>query len=628
MFAFGIHRTTAMSKKKQHQPKPAPTPRETPRKPAAAHAADTGGFPIVWLAGVLVLAGVLFLPILNHQFTNWDDELYIVNNALLRGPDWKGIFTQPVVSNYHPLTMITLALNYQVSELKPFSYFFVNWALHLANAGLVFYLVWLLSGKLRWVAAFTALVFAVHPMHVESVAWISERKDVLYAFFYLLALLRYWRYITGGSRVDYWLTFGFFLLSLLSKPAAVVLPLTLLLLDYWKGRSFDRKVLLEKVPFFLLSAAMGAATVLIQSKKAVASLDLYSFTDRLFFGCYGLVTYLGRFFVPTPLSAFHPYPMKGAWGLSLTLAPVLLLVLAAVLWYFRKQKAVVFGLLFYVANIILVVQFLAIGNTITAERYTYVPYIGVAFALAMLVADKAPKASSGMLQWGLLLLAAVGFGFLSRQYIPTWATTETLWSNAIRQYPWAWVPRSNRANFYYQESQRPPNAAKMSAFLEMAAADCDTALTYNPKHVASLDIRSLASLRLGRAEISLADAQMIAKVEPNNPKGHVLCGTANQRLKRYDDAIANFNRALELAPNDADALTGRGTAQFNGKRMYREALADFEKALTIDPTKGETWLNRSRCYLMLGDKATAQESAEKAQSLGIVVREDYWELLK
>ncbi|MBK9338726.1 MAG: tetratricopeptide repeat protein [Lewinellaceae bacterium] len=611
-----------MSNKKQQgkQKRPAVS---RPARPQPVSA----GFPIAWLVVVLVLAGVLFWPILQHQFTNWDDEPYIVNNVLLRGPDWKGIFTQPVVSNYHPLAVLSLALNYQLSELKPFSYFFVNWALHLANAGLVFYLAWQLSGKIRWVALFTALVFAVHPMHVESVAWISERKDVLYTFFYLLALLRYWRYLTQGARADYWLTFGFFALSLLSKPAAVVLPLTLLLLDYWKGRAFDRKVWIEKAPFFVLSVAMGIVTLLIQSQKAIASLDLYSVADRLFFGCYSLVMYLVRFFVPTPLSAFHPYPPVGKLGWAIQIAPVVLLALAGALWYFRKNRVVVFGTLFYVANIILVVQFLAIGNTLLAERYTYIPYIGVAFALAMLLAQKVPETSGKALQWGLVLLVAGVFGYLSRQHIRVWENTETLWSDVIRHYPGAPVPRSNRANFYYEQAVRPENAAQYNALMEKAGVDCDAALASNPNHFASLDIRSLVHIRLGRPEEAAVLAARMTQVEKNNPKGYVLSGTALQRLKRYDEALANFSRALELNPNEADALNGRGTVLFNGKQLYREALADFDRAITIQP-KGETYLNRSRCYLMLGDMVQARENAEKAQTMGTVVQQDYWDLLQ
>jgi len=618
-----------MTKKKQHQPTATGSVSAKPaRRQTTEKAKSENGYFVFLILAAMALAAGLFWPILKHQFTNWDDEFYIINNALLRGPDWAGIFTQPVVSNYHPLTVATLAANYSVSELKPFSYFFVNWALHIANTGLVFYLAWLLSGKREWVALFTAVVFAAHPMHVESVAWISERKDVLYAFFYLLALLRYWRYLEKGNRTDYWLTLGFFVLSLLSKPAAVVFPLTLLLIDYWKGRAFERKVWLEKAPFFLLALAMGAATVYIQSQKAVASLELYSLSDRLFFGCYGLVTYIGRFFVPTPLAAFHPYPLRADWGMMLTLAPVLLLLVLSAAWYFRKNKALTFGLLFYTVNIMLVVQFIAIGNTILGERYTYLPYIGLAFALAMLVAENVPEKLANVLKPGLLLVAAIAFGLLSSRYIPTWKSTETLWTNAIRQYPWAWVARSNRANFYYQEAQKTANATQFTALIEKAVADCDTALMHNPRHYASLDIRSLANIRLGRPEAAVPDADNIIKIEPDNPKGYVIRATANQRLKRYDDALSDFNRALELNPNDADALNGRGTALFNGKRMYREALDDFEKALSIDPRKGETWLNRSRCHLMLGDKVKARESAEKAQLLGFGPKPDYWELLK
>ncbi|MEQ1747076.1 MAG: tetratricopeptide repeat protein [Saprospiraceae bacterium] len=612
-----------MSKKKQT--KPASAAKETPthhrEKPAGM------GSPIFLTAAPILLACIVFWPILHHQFTNWDDEYYIVTNALLRGPDWSGIFTQPVVSNYHPLTVATLAANYAVSELNPFSYFLVNWALHAANTGLVFWLVWLLSGKRSWVALFTASVFAIHPMHVESVAWISERKDVLYTFFYLLALLRYWRYMERGNRTDYWLVFGFFALSLLSKPAAVVLPITLLLFDYWKGRPMTRNVWLEKIPFFLLALAMGAATMFIQSKKAVASLELYSLADRLFFGCHGLVSYIGHFFAPSSLSAFHPYPLKGEWSLALSAAPFLLMGLLAAGWFFRKNKIVVFGLLFYVANIILVVQFIAIGNTILGERYTYVPYIGLAFALAMLVEEKTPQAYAKLAQWALLAIAVITFVSINIRYIPTWKNTETLWTNAIQQYPWAWVPRSNRAHFYYQESQKPANAALYKTFLEMAAADCDTALTHNPGHFASLDVRSLANIRLGKTDQALTDATAMTRIEPNNPKGHVLCGTANQRLRNFDDALANFNRALELNPNDPDALNGRGTVLFNGMKRYAEALADFEKSIAIKPG-GETYLNRSRCYLMLGDKAKARESAEQAQALGSAVGQDYWNLLK
>lgn len=577
----------------------------------------------------MALTGLLFSPMLGNQFTNWDDQFYVLENALLRGPDWKGIFTQPVVSNYHPLTILTLALNYQVSELKPFSYYFVNWLLHVANTGLVFYFTWLLADRRRWVALFVAAVFAVHPMHVESVAWISERKDVLYTFFYLLGLIAYWRYLNAGGRASYVWTLVWFALSLLSKPAAVAFPLTLLALDYWKARSFrEVRLWVEKAPFFALAFAMGVVTVLIQSQKAMASIEMYSLTHRLFFGCYTLLAYVGRFFWPWPLSPFHPYPPVNQLGLLVQASPLLLLAVVGAVWYFRRNRALVFGALFYLVNIILVAQFVSIGNTLLAERYTYVPYIGLAFALAMSIALYVPERLRQPLGWGLLAVAVTGFSLLTFRYLDTWKNTEALWNTAIRYAPTAPVPRSNRAHHYYQEALKPENASRYSELMRRAGEDCDAALKGDPKHYASLDIRALTYVRLDEPERALPFAQRMVQLAPQNPKGHVILGTVFQRMKRYEEAIEAFNRALELSPNDADALNGRGASLFNGQQKYHEALADFDKAIAIQPNNGMAHLNRSRCYFMLGDKARARESAEKARALGTAVPEDYWQLIQ
>ncbi|HET9432247.1 MAG TPA: hypothetical protein VFO37_00760, partial [Chitinophagaceae bacterium] len=183
----------------------------------------------IWpsLISVLILTGVSFLPMLANGFTNWDDDIYITSNRLLRDPDWNAIFTGPSASNYHPLTIITLAFNYAISGTDPFSYHFINWLLHILNTALVFLFVYKISGNKTYVAAFCSVIFGVHPMHVESVAWVSERKDVLYALFFLLALLQYWSFLETGKKLKLILCFAFFVLSLLSKPAAIILPVVL-----------------------------------------------------------------------------------------------------------------------------------------------------------------------------------------------------------------------------------------------------------------------------------------------------------------------------------------------------------------------------------------------------------------
>ena len=614
-----------MSKRKQNLRGP-----NIPKSPASPVKTGTDAhlFPRWWLAGLLLLTGFVFWPMLHHQFTNWDDEQYVLTNELLRGPDWAGIFSKPVVSNYHPLTVLSLALNYQVSKLEPFSYFLVNWVLHLVNTGLVFYFIWLISGRLRWVALITAGVFALHPMHVESVAWVSERKDLLYTLFYLLALLRYWRYAERGYRTDYWLTFGLFALSLLSKPAAVVLPLTLLLIDYWKERDWrSRQIWLEKIPFLLLSLLFGVLTVLIQSEKALVSLEKYSLADRFFFGFYGLVTYLLRFFVPTPLSAFHPYPQPGAIGWAIRLAPLVLLGLVALIWYFRKNKALVFGMLFYTVNIFLVVQFVAIGNTLLSERYTYVPYIGVAFAVAMLFWQKIKTPAAHTFRWGLAALVVVAFGYLTRQRVHVWENSETLWTDALKSFPEAPIPRANRANHRYLEALVPANAQRSGVLMRQALEDCNVALAASPGHWAALDIRSIIYLQTGKPDSALADAAQMILSRPADNKGFVIRASAYSQLRKYDEALADYGRVLSADPNDVEALNGRGTVLFNGKQQYREALADFEKVVSLKP-EGRFYLNRSRGHFMLGDKQKALEDAQTAQRLGALVPKDYLHLLQ
>src|SRR6266487_62393 len=332
--------------KKQQQRKQKPNPKKnipTPRAPVKKTRKGNKNILFLWLLLALAATAVCFFPMLKNTFTNWDDEYYVINDALLRGPDWQGIFSQPVVSNYHPLTIITLAINYGLTGLDPSSYLVFNFLLHLLNTALVFYFVWIISDKQIWVASMTALLFGIHPMHVESVAWISERKDVLYTLFFLLSLIAYWKYLQTNRSTGYWVCFLLFICSLLSKPAAIVLPLVLLLLDYWKERPFTKRVVLEKIPFFLVSGLFTVITLKLQSVTAMTSLDLYPFWVRLFFASYAIIVYLAWFFVPYPLSAFHPFPLPDHLGWTIYLSPIFLLALIFLIWHLRKNRLVVFG---------------------------------------------------------------------------------------------------------------------------------------------------------------------------------------------------------------------------------------------------------------------------------------------
>ncbi len=546
---------------------------------------------IPWVLLLIGITAVCLYPMLKNGFTNWDDEQYVVENALLQGPDWKGIFSQPVASNYHPLTVSTLALNYQISKQEPFSYLLWNYLLHLLNTALVFFFIYKISEKNVWVAWLTALVFAIHPMHVESVAWISERKDVLYTCFFLLALIQYWKYLENGTRRALWACFVFFTLSLLSKPAAIVLPFVLLLLDYWKGRGDTQKAFLEKLPFLALALLFAVITFQIQSPVAVQSLERFPIWLRPVFASYVLLVYLVRFVVPYPLSAFHPYPPVGDLGWQVYAAPVALLALFVWVWANRKSKLLVFGILFYLINLLLVSQLVSFGSTIVSERYTYVPYIGLAFLSSSWLYAYCQKLPKQFL-WAVPALLALSFGPLTFQRTKVWENSATLWSDVLSHYPNVPEARTNRANYNYKLALQPAHSKEAEALYRQGLEDCNIALAGSYSW------------------------------EP----GYRVRGSIYMKLNRFEDAFADFNRALSLDPDNEFMLNNRGTILYNQFQKYPEALADFDRAISINP-QGLYYLNRSRCHYYLGNMEQARADVQTAMQKGTTVAEQYRKLL-
>jgi len=559
-------------------------------KPEAVGQARRFASGLAWPLAAVLITAVCLWPVLKNGFVNWDDEYYVVSNALLRGPQWIGILTRPVVSNYHPLTVLSLAANYAISGTEPWSYLLFNLLLHLANTVVVFWFAYLLSDKKRWVALFTALLFGIHPMHVESVAWISERKDVLYTLFFLLSLIAYWKYLQTNRSTGYWACFLLFVCSLLSKPAAIVLPLVLLLLDYWKERPFTRRVVLEKIPFFLVGGLFAVITLKLQSVTAIASLDLYPFWVRLFFASYAIIVYLVWFFVPHPLSAFHPFPLPDHLGWTIYLSPIFLLALIFLIWHFRKNRLVVFGFLFFLINILLVLQLVPIGFTIVSERYTYVPYIGLAFLLTMFVTRNVSAKRFIPAAAGAVVVFSA-FGFMSFKRTQVWKDSDSLWTDVINRYPNASLPRGDRAQFNYSRAiMMEPTQAK--PFFQRVIDDC-TAIINNEKGGRSM---------------------------------YYMRGVAFTSLKQYENALADFNACLSINRDDNEALYERGTLLVNHYQKYAEALADFDRAIQINP-QGRYYLNRSICHYKLGELPNAVADAQIASQKGVAIPKNYQNIL-
>ena len=605
-----------MANKKQAKSKKSSS--QTSQRPKPKLKRDNTLLP--WLLLVAGVTAVCLAPMLRNEFVNWDDEYYVINNPLLRGPDIKGIFSEQVLGNYHPLTILSYSFNYAISKLDPFSYLLVNYLFHLANTLLVFYFIWNISGNNKFIAAFVALVFGIHPMHVESVAWVAERKDVLYTFFFLLSLLQYWKFLQTNKEKHFWICFILFVLSLLSKPAAIVLPLVLLLLDYWKGRPITTKVITEKIIFFVLSLGMGIATIKIQSPSAMAGLNVFSITDRLFFACYSLMTYFLRFFVPYPMSALHPFPLTNKPGWQILVSPVFVVALLTAFWFLRKNKIVVFGLLFYVVNLLLVLQVVSIGLAIVSERYTYVPYIGLAFMFAMLVSKSKvipPKLSIAVA--GLFLLI---MGVMSFQRTKVWRNSGTLWSDALKTYPRTPYARTNRANYLSKLALRPDKKAVADSIYKVAFEDCAIALEVRGNHAPAFEYRGLMYLDRQQFKEALADANQLITLKPDYRIGYDMRATCYYRLNQPEKALADYNKCIQIKPDDHRSYNNIGTLYMNVFQKYNEAIAEFNKAISIQPV-GYYYLNRSICYFRMKNIPKAREDAIKASQMGTVVADSY-----
>lgn len=608
-------RITIMADKKK---KAIENPKGKPRKPEVPLVMTTGGLWKYWVP-VLAVTFILFLPALQNGFTNWDDILYVTNNPLLRFFNWEGIkaiFSTAVVSNYHPLTILSLAINYQVAELEPMSWHLTSMMLHVINTGLVFWFIWLLSGGNRWVSTMVALLFGIHPMHVESVAWISERKDLLYTLFYMLAMIVYIKYVRL-KKMQY-LIYATILgaLSLLCKPAAIVLPLSLLAIDFYLRRTWSKTWLLEKIPLFLLSGVFAYATLAIQARRAVASVELYNIVDRINFAGFGFIWYLVKLIVPYPLSALHPFP-KELTALYY-LATVASIVLAVFLLLKVKNRNVLFGFGFYLINLLLVLQLVSIGNAVVAERYTYVPYIGIFFMLAMegyaAWQDKWAKYRPIIIGAAGVWIAALAF--LTWTRIPVWQNSQTLWEDVLEQYPESPRAWTNKGLYYYDQKGWP-----------QVINDLTKALEADPNFADALEWRTRAYMENKEHEKALADATRFYKLYPNKETAIFLMARTLEANGNPEEALNIYNQLIVAFPNKPEYLNNRGVVYFNRLKRYPEAKADFEEAIRLFPTSGAYYLNLSRCYYMMGDMASAKEHALTGRELGAQVDENYGQLI-
>ena len=558
------------------------------------------------LAAIVVISMLVYLPVLHNGLLAWDDQYYILDNPLIYNIHLGDIFSKNVMGNYHPLTVLTLAIEYKIFGLDATGYHAVNLLIHLLNVILVFYAILLLNDK-PGIALVASLLFGIHPLHVESVAWASELKDLLYTFFFLASYICYQKSIKDLNRKYYAFAIILFLASLLSKAMAASLPLVLLLTDYLKGRKFETKVLLEKAPFFLLAIIFGIVAIAFQkSPEFVQEVTSFSFLQRIAFACYGFITYLYKFFVPINLSAYYPYPLKTGNAIPIIYYGYIIILAALVagsIYSLRFTKKIVFGLGFFAVTVFLVLQLLPIGDAIMADRYSYIPTIGLCY----LAGEGMGYAWTKSYKWiavVILSVFVVFFSITTYKRSQVWKDDWTLWDDAIQKYQTIPLAYYNRGLAYMNAGQ-----------LDLALNDYNKAIELKPKYTEAYVNRGNILRDNGRQDEALNDYNKAIEINPIFSIAYFNRGILFMNQNRVNEALSDYNKTIEIRPTYYKAYSNRGVLFVNEKR-YEEAIRDYSSAIDLQPDYSIAYYNRAMAKYYAGKKEEGCLDMQKAASQG------------
>ena len=654
------------------------------------HAMSTDKRLLIISLLLAVATFMAFWQVTRCGFVSYDDPLYITENSHIQGGltlgGFRWAFTTGYAANWHPLTWISHMLDVQLFGANPHVHHLTNLLFHLANTLLLFFVLHRMT-KAVWRSAFVAALFALHPLHVESVAWVAERKDVLSTFFWMLTMCTYWYYAERQSVRRYVPVLIFFVLGLMAKAMLVTLPFVLLLLDYWPLRRFEQKesvkkiqrtsgepnkgkaelgkknvairkgavttesaglkhrwtsivpLLLEKMPLFVLAILSSVVTYVVQHKGgAMGSLEVLPLSARISNALLSYVVYIEKMIWPNDLAFFYPYqrlwPSWQVLGAFSFLVAVTLIVIRTA----KRYPYLTVGWLWYVGTLVPVIGFVQVGEQGMADRYTYVPLIGLFIMAAWGIPELLRKRRyrEEMLATSSTLVLLCFFMATWRQ-VGYWRNNFTLFDHAMavttdnygayyaRGNAYAAVGDERRAILDYDRAIeiKPDyapvyyNRAGVYAAVgdeRRAILDYDRAIALNPESAEAYNNRGNAYAAVGDERRAILDYDRAIALNPELTLAYNNRGNAYKALGDQKQAIMDYNKAIELNPGLAMAYNNRGNA-YKALGDQKQAIMDYNKAIELNPKLAEAYYNRGNAYEVLGDQRQAAVDHEKAIAL-------------
>ncbi len=605
----------------------------------------------VYISIIILLTLIVYSNSFKNGFVLLDDDAKVIGNPLITNLGFSNIikyFFTFVFHTYMPLTILSYAIDYSIWGLNPWAYHTINILLHIFNSIILFVIVRKLTERTN-AAFFASLLFALHPMNVETVSWISERSNLLYTALFLVSLFFYVKHINGSSvRKNIYFSFLFFILSAFAKPSAVVLPLVLILIDYFKGIKINLKNLLQKVLFFLISLLFGIvtiyATIVTENIREVSS--VYNFTDRIFLLIYPVACYIIKFIAPFHLSALHPFPVKVNGILPWEYYASVIFLLGIIFLIIRNKKfrkELIFGTLFFMANIsIFLTSVPTGGNFLVVEHFVYVPYIGFAIITGLFFSrvfdnpinlEHIKKIAPYFITVVLILFSLITY---NRNFV--WKNSKSLCSDmikkspdnafgyyglatskfddmdydgAIEEYNKAIKIDSAYVDAYYNRALAEKELEKFGASL----ADFNKTILLNPKKYVAYSDRGNVKLIIEDTAGALSDYNSALKLNPEYSCAYYNRGNVKLNKIKYNEALADYTKAVELDKNYTDAYNNRGIVKYYLKD-FSGSIKDYDKAIELNAKSAMTYKNRGLSKLALKDTTAACDDFYKASSFG------------